>query len=130
MNQQYKEYLLSSEWAEIKLDLIQSRGRFCENCGKSKPLNVLQIHHKTYERIFNELPSDLVILCPRCHMKQHRDIIPKETLAKFGLKKPKAKKPIVAKKKSKFKTKPPKKKKLTAYQKALAHFSKKKVKST
>jgi hypothetical protein len=27
----------------------------------------LQIHHLTYKRIFNELPSDLQALCFPCH---------------------------------------------------------------
>ena len=67
----YKKYLQSKEWANLKLDLLRERGCFCENCGKPKPPNVLHIHHKTYERIFNELATDLVILCPLCHKKEH-----------------------------------------------------------
>lgn len=125
MNDKYKEYLLSNEWMEVKIDLLQSRGCKCEKCNKQKPPNKLHVHHKTYERIFNELPSDLIILCARCHMKQHKDIIPKKTLVKFGIKKPKNKNPVKRKFTAPEKYKATKKKKLTAYQKALAHFAKK-----
>lgn len=108
----------------MKLDLIQSRGSKCEACSRDKLPNKLQLHHKTYERIFNELPSDLVLLCARCHMKQHIDIIPKKVLIKVGLKK--RKKKVFKKKKIKKpkQFKPKKKKKLTAYQKAIIHFRK------
>lgn len=124
MNKKYEAYLNSLEWIEMKIDLLQGRGCKCQKCGKPKPPNKLQIHHKTYKRIFNELPSDLIILCARCHMKQHKDIIPKKTLIKFGIKKPKKKKEK-HKKAAKFKVKLPKKNKLTTYQKALLHFKSK-----
>jgi len=124
MNKEYLNYLNSKEWSEMKLDLIQSRGCKCEQCNRGKLPNKLQLHHKTYERIFNELPSDLILLCARCHMKQHIDIIPKKVLVKVGLRKPKKK--VFNKKIKKPKQfKPKKKKKLTAYQKAIIHFRKK-----
>lgn len=126
LNAKYKAYLLSDEWLQVKLDLLQSRGCVCQKCKKPKPPNKLQVHHKTYERIFNELPSDLMLLCAKCHMKKHKDIIPKSTLEKFGIVKNRNKKTVSKKKvKNKHETKIPKKKKLTVYQKALAYFSNK-----
>lgn len=71
----YKEYLESPEWAEIKNDLFQIRGRKCERCGSDR---FLQIHHKTYIRIFNEEPSDLEILCGGCHRKEHNIVFNKK----------------------------------------------------
>lgn len=122
MNDKYKAYLLSKEWMEVKIDLLQLRGCKCEKCKSVKPANKLQIHHKTYVRIFNEKPSDLIILCARCHMKQHKDIVPNKVLKSFGIiKKKRVKKKSATPKKRKV----PKKKKLTTYQKALIHFSKK-----
>lgn len=50
------------------------RGCKCERCKKPKPPNVLHIHHKTYERIFEEREADLEILCPRCHAIEHGKI--------------------------------------------------------
>jgi 5-methylcytosine-specific restriction endonuclease McrA len=64
----YHNYLLSDEWAQLKIDLFQNRGRKCEYCGKTKDLHV---HHKTYKNIFNEEPEDLIILCRKCHNKEH-----------------------------------------------------------
>ena len=58
----------SKEWADIKNDLYEINGRKCERCGSFKNI---QIHHKTYERIFNEEPNDLEILCGGCHLGEH-----------------------------------------------------------
>ncbi len=68
MDDKYKRYLQSHEWAQIKNDLFDIRGRNCERCGSSYGL---QIHHKTYERLYNEEPKDLEILCAGCHSKEH-----------------------------------------------------------
>ena len=82
MTKEYKKYLLSKEWAEIKIDLYNHRGRKCEKCGATK---YLQVHHKHYKNIFKEEPEDLEILCKFCHQKQHNKT-PKKS------KKPKVKK--------------------------------------
>lgn len=31
----------------------------------------LEVHHLTYDRIGNEHPDDLIVLCPQCHRKAH-----------------------------------------------------------
>ena len=69
MNSKYENYLLSKEWAQIKLDLYIIRGRKCEVCAGERSL---QIHHLTYKRIYNEEPEDLVILCRKCHVQAHK----------------------------------------------------------
>lgn len=66
-NKQYKQYLQSKEWVDIRVSLIESR-KCCERCGNRKGL---QVHHKTYKNIFNEEPSDLELLCSGCHQKEH-----------------------------------------------------------
>jgi 5-methylcytosine-specific restriction endonuclease McrA len=68
MNKEYKEYLNSKEWSEIKLDLYANRGKKCERCRNTK---FLQVHHKHYRNIFKEEPEDLEILCNACHKKEH-----------------------------------------------------------
>ncbi len=68
MNKKYKAYLLSPEWAQVKIDIYASRGRKCERCGSNAKL---QVHHKSYKNIFNEEPKDLEILCDICHKKEH-----------------------------------------------------------
>ena len=64
----YKKYLLSNEWAQLKIDLFEYRGKECEKCGETK---YLQVHHLSYKNIFHEEPEDLMILCKYCHKKEH-----------------------------------------------------------
>lgn len=64
----YKEYLKSKKWFRKKQELFLLRGKKCERCPN---VSRLQVHHKTYERLFNEKLSDLEILCSSCHKKEH-----------------------------------------------------------
>lgn len=86
-NKKYTDYLRSKEWAEIRLDIFETRGRKCERCDSKKFLNV---HHKSYDNIFNEEPSDLEVLCRKCHEGEH------------GVGKPKGKKKYRLKKRKKL----------------------------
>ena len=65
----YFLYLKSNEWANLKIDLFNKRGRICEKCLSTDKLHV---HHLTYKNIFKEEPEDLIILCMECHKKEHR----------------------------------------------------------
>lgn len=86
---EYKQYIKSQEWFEMKLDLIHLRGSKCEKCGKLKQPQKLQLHHKTYVRLFNELPQDLALLCAVCHQLEHGlKIKTKKLKKKVELKKP------------------------------------------
>jgi 5-methylcytosine-specific restriction endonuclease McrA len=96
MDKKYKEYLLSDEWAQLKIDLFNHRGRCCEKCNRKKNLSV---HHLTYENIYNEEPEDLIILCRLCHAKVQGKI------KKYKKKKIKRKQPIKPKVKKKPKSK-------------------------
>jgi len=64
----YLKYLQSEDWAQIKIDLYQTRGKVCEYCGSTKNI---QVHHLTYKNIYKEEPEDLVLLCKDCHRKEH-----------------------------------------------------------
>ncbi len=64
----YHKYLLSDEWAQIKIDLFEVRGRKCERCGSKSNI---QVHHLTYKNIFNEEPEDLEVVCRKCHKLEH-----------------------------------------------------------
>lgn len=91
MTEKYKTYLESKEWQDLKIDLIQRRGCKCEKCKKQKSAERLQVHHLTYKNIYKESAADLVVLCAKCHMLEHKDKVPKATLKKYGIK-PKGKK--------------------------------------
>lgn len=65
---EYKHYLKSDKWQQKRL-LVLMRDKFrCALCGSKKSL---QVHHRTYEHIFNEPLSDLITLCRKCHKRQH-----------------------------------------------------------
>jgi 5-methylcytosine-specific restriction endonuclease McrA len=67
--QKYKSYIQSAKWRSFKKTIISHRGEKCEKCG-SKP-GSLDLHHKTYARLFNELPQDVMLLCRECHSNIH-----------------------------------------------------------
>lgn len=82
MNKQYRDYLQSPEWAEKKRACIErskintgSDNQFgvCERCGYKPWKPILQVHHLTYERIFNEDLEDLLLICPSCHKQLHKE---------------------------------------------------------
>jgi 5-methylcytosine-specific restriction endonuclease McrA len=34
-------------------------------------MNNLEVHHRTYERVGEERPADVIALCKACHEKHH-----------------------------------------------------------
>ncbi len=65
----YKSYLKSAKWRTFKQMLFDLRGHKCEKCGEIK--GAIDGHHKTYIRLFNELPEDIILLCRVCHKRVH-----------------------------------------------------------
>ena len=63
----YHEYLQSKEWKQKRLRILRKAGFKCRKCGKK----ATEVHHETYERIFNERDTDLTALCRTCHDKKH-----------------------------------------------------------
>jgi hypothetical protein len=65
----YEDYLRSDHWNAKRVGAL-GRARFkCQMCGASG--RELQVHHNTYERLGEELDSDLIALCGVCHGKHH-----------------------------------------------------------
>jgi len=75
----YHKYLLSKEWREKRLNILNKRKRTCEACGSKKKLNV---HHGTYARIFNEIEDDIFVLCEYCHLQYHTELLLSKTTVK------------------------------------------------
>lgn len=65
----YLAYLDSPEWQAIRQKVLDRDGHKCTHCGSTK---ILQVHHRTYKRLFHERLSDLVTLCKKCHMALHK----------------------------------------------------------
>jgi hypothetical protein len=64
----YHFYIQSPEW-KAKADAAKERADHrCQLCNGD---GVLHTHHRTYERLGNELPEDLIVLCANCHAKFH-----------------------------------------------------------
>jgi 5-methylcytosine-specific restriction endonuclease McrA len=66
----YQEYLRSEHWITISAGAKARAGHLCQMCNKGGELHT---HHRTYERLGNELPGDLIVLCKACHNKFHKE---------------------------------------------------------
>lgn len=65
----YQEYLQSPEWDKKHRAKLKEADFRCQLCNADdKPIHV---HHRTYERKYNERSSDLIALCADCHAKFH-----------------------------------------------------------
>jgi 5-methylcytosine-specific restriction endonuclease McrA len=74
----YDLYLKTAYWQTLRDRKLEQVGYRCGRCGifARRGLNgrwmLLQIHHKTYERMpFRERDEDLEVLCGACHAAHH-----------------------------------------------------------
>lgn len=58
-------------FSSTRKEALAYHGAFCKICGSTRNL---QVHHKTYAREGRERLNDLVVLCKRCHNRQHTTI--------------------------------------------------------
>lgn len=68
----YRDYLRSDHWATVRAEALARALYRCALCNRDMNL---QVHHRTYERLGYELPSDLTVLCDECHHRFH-DTLP------------------------------------------------------
>lgn len=59
----YRRYLKSAEWAEKRRRVLQRAGGLCEGCRENPAKD---IHHLTYQHVYNEFLFELVALCREC----------------------------------------------------------------
>lgn len=67
----YRDYLQSDHWRDLKRRFRASRlcKRACYACeARGLPL---EIHHKSYNRMWSEKLHDLIELCAECHSAVH-----------------------------------------------------------
>ena len=67
--ERYHEYLFSPEWDLLRKAKLKEAGHKCQLCNASGVK--IEVHHRTYERVFHELLEDLIALCDPCHKKFH-----------------------------------------------------------
>lgn len=66
----YVEYITSSAWDLRRRQRLEKDEHCCQGCGSEIGLHV---HHRTYERLGNELPDDIITVCEICHGFIHRE---------------------------------------------------------
>ena len=67
----YQEYLQSDYWKLFASEAKERVGNRCQLCNSEGSLHV---HHRTYERLGEELPDDVTVLCADCHARFHDKI--------------------------------------------------------
>lgn len=65
---QYRSYLNSSEWKEVRACALERTSGFCQFCGAV----ATQVHHSKYPKQFgDEHPNSLIPICKKCHDISH-----------------------------------------------------------
>ena len=64
MRNNYEAYMASAEWRALRSRALERDRNQCQTCLSEDDL---EVHHKTYERLGNELMEDLITLCHDCH---------------------------------------------------------------
>jgi len=82
---EYLAYLQTRQWEMIAEAAKQAANYECALCMSDAHLNV---HHRTYDRVGAELPTDLVVLCGACHKRHHRVLQFSASLLPQGRSKP------------------------------------------
>src|SRR5262245_14671819 len=66
----YPDYLRTPEWRRRR-DRALARALWCCEWPDCRARKVLEVHHKTYNRLGDELDQDLAVLCPQHHHAVH-----------------------------------------------------------
>ena len=67
----YNEYLLSSDWNNKRISILERDNYICQVCGISGV--EMHVHHLSYENVGDELSSELMTVCRDCHQDLHLD---------------------------------------------------------
>jgi len=65
----YWDYITSQRWYDKSAAALYLADYKCMVCYGNEALSV---HHRTYERLGNELMTDLLVICQPCHNIFHR----------------------------------------------------------
>lgn len=67
--QKYLDYLRSADWLikKSRLVMFYLRNKIPIDCSLCGSVNNLQVHHRTYKRLYKEKNADLDFLCKDCH---------------------------------------------------------------
>ena len=65
----YEEYLKSDEWIKRRNLVLKRDKHLCQCCLEE---TASEVHHHTYDQIFDEFLFDLVSVCRKCHERVHQ----------------------------------------------------------
>lgn len=65
----YTEYLRTKHWKKTRLKAIKRADYKCQLCGTRE--YSLNVHHNSYNNLYHEKKSDLIVLCRVCHARHH-----------------------------------------------------------
>ena len=66
----YSAYLASKDWRKKRQQALDHYGNSCVLCDS----DAVDVHHRTYDRIYNEDMGDLIVLCRDCHAMHHKKL--------------------------------------------------------
>lgn len=64
----YADYLQTPWWRARRNRALRAAGYRCQRCTVKRQL---EVHHQSYERLGDELDSDLEVVCRGCHVGHH-----------------------------------------------------------
>jgi hypothetical protein len=64
-------YYASRDWSLKKRAVRDRAGNKCERCGSN---DGCQVHHQTYEHLYDEPLDDLQYICEECHKYKHGEV--------------------------------------------------------
>ncbi len=70
----YASYLKTPEWERTRYEMLSMADGKCQECTTDHA--PLDVYHKTVERLGDEWPSDLVVLCRSCRERRGSKLIP------------------------------------------------------
>ena len=68
------QYFKTPQWNTIRKQVLKRDNYKCVLCSNRIPYAILDVHHITYDKLFNEPLDHLITLCQKCHTKIHEDL--------------------------------------------------------
>jgi hypothetical protein len=67
----YADFLETAEWQDVRTAALEAADWRCQVCNTDhRP----EVHHRTYDRLGEELLEDVTVLCRDCHQRVYEDV--------------------------------------------------------
>lgn len=75
--EKYNAVISSKRWRKLREKFLARHDSKCDRCGWKKTTwdrsRTIDLHHKTYERLGEEIDADLELVCSVCHVKADKE---------------------------------------------------------